>query len=264
MRIDGSVPSTPDEPVTDLRRHRIEQFRDDPETMVMLSSQVGSEGLDFQFCDTVVNWDIPWNPMVVEQRIGRIDRIGQKSDRLLIFNLVTAETVEECILDRLYERVGIFEHSIGTLEPILGEIVHKLEQELLSERLTLEEQKRRISAAQQVIEQHKIDQERLETESEGLIGHDRIFEEQMERVRKLGRFISPVELEWFVEMALPKVVEEAYMEEAVTTEDNIRIRNLPYFRSIESKLILHNGRLDQDTQRFHSVNDNWYRPCIWR
>ncbi len=87
---------------------------------ILLSSEVGSEGLDMQFCNVVINYDLPWNPMRVEQRIGRIDRIGQKAQKLLIFNLCIENSIEARIFDRLYQKLNIFEASIGELEPILG------------------------------------------------------------------------------------------------------------------------------------------------
>ena len=74
----------------------------------MLSSEVGSEGLDMQFCDVMVNYDLPWNPMVVEQRIGRIDRFGQKSEKVTIYTLIVAGSIQEKIFKRLLERIGIF------------------------------------------------------------------------------------------------------------------------------------------------------------
>ena len=60
----------------------LRQFQFDDNINVLLSSEVGSEGLDMQFCNTLVNYDLPWNPMVVEQRIGRIDRFGQESPKV--------------------------------------------------------------------------------------------------------------------------------------------------------------------------------------
>ena len=88
----------------------------------MLSSEVGSEGLDMQFCNVIVNYDLPWNPMRVEQRIGRIDRIGQKFDKLHIFNLCIQGSIEDRIYSRLYQKLNIFESTIGELEPILGNL----------------------------------------------------------------------------------------------------------------------------------------------
>lgn len=101
---------------------------------ILLSSEVGSEGLDMQFCNVVVNYDLPWNPMRVEQRIGRIDRIGQKFDKLHIFNLCIKGSIEDRIYNRLYEKLNIFESSIGELEPILGDLETKLN---LSELINL-------------------------------------------------------------------------------------------------------------------------------
>ena len=93
---------------------------------ILLSSEVGSEGLDMQFCNVVINYDLPWNPMRVEQRIGRIDRIGQKFDKLHVFNLCIIGSIEDRILNRLYSKLNIFENSIGELEPILGELEKEL------------------------------------------------------------------------------------------------------------------------------------------
>jgi SNF2 family DNA or RNA helicase len=76
------------------RYKTIEEFRENPEIRVLVSSDVGSEGLDFQFCDTIFNYDLHWNPMKVEQRIGRIDRFGQEAARVRIYNLVIKDTIE--------------------------------------------------------------------------------------------------------------------------------------------------------------------------
>ena len=70
----------------DQRRQVMEDFRDG-KFDVLLLSQVGAEGLDFEFCHVMVNYDLPWNPMRVEQRIGRLDRFGQQNDRIYIFNM---------------------------------------------------------------------------------------------------------------------------------------------------------------------------------
>lgn len=86
----------------------------------VLANRVASEGLDFEFCSAVINYDLPWNPMEIEQRIGRIDRIGQKEETILVVNFVNEETIDERILARLLDRIEIFESSIGALEPIIS------------------------------------------------------------------------------------------------------------------------------------------------
>ena len=107
----GGVPS-------DERPELIARFRRG-EFDVLLASRVASEGLDFEFCSAVVNYDLPWNPMEVEQRIGRIDRFGQTEDKILILNFHTPGTIETDIVDRVHTRIGVFTDSIGELEPIL-------------------------------------------------------------------------------------------------------------------------------------------------
>src|SRR5262249_52877260 len=86
---------------------------------ILLATRVASEGLDFEFCSAVVNYDLPWNPMEVEQRIGRIDRIGQAEKVIGVLNFHTPGTIETDIVERVMERIGVFEHAIGELEPIL-------------------------------------------------------------------------------------------------------------------------------------------------
>ena len=73
-----------------------------------------------QFCHLLVNYDLPWNPMKVEQRIGRVDRIGQ-TQPISIFNLWVKDTVEERVLDILENRIRLFEETVGGLDPILGD-----------------------------------------------------------------------------------------------------------------------------------------------
>lgn len=86
---------------------------------VLVSTESGGEGLNFQFCAHLINYDLPWNPMKVEQRIGRIHRLGQTRD-VHVYNLITAETIEEYILHLLYEKIRLFELAVGELDEILS------------------------------------------------------------------------------------------------------------------------------------------------
>jgi len=180
------------------RLKEIERFRTD-QSEVLLSSRVGGEGLDLQFCDTLFNYDLPWNPMEVEQRIGRLDRIGQLSDTIRIFNFWIEGTIEQRILERLYERIKIFERSIGELEMILGEEVRNLEKELLSRKLTPEEEQQRIEVAATVIEARMAELERLEGESARFIGADHFFQEEVDMIRKRRRYVTSSQVHRFLE-----------------------------------------------------------------
>ena len=128
-----------------ILRNRFEQDKEQSDSIdVLLFSEVGCEGLDYQFCDAMVNYDLPWNPMKIEQRIGRIDRRGQKSKAVVIYNLITDDTVDADIYDRCLTRIGVFEAGIGDCEEILGEITEKLQDIATDFTLTHEQQKERL------------------------------------------------------------------------------------------------------------------------
>lgn len=97
----------------------IAHFRE--QVPVLLSTESGGEGRNIQFCNTLVNFDVPWNPMTIEQRIGRIDRIGQQR-AVFVFNLVTRGTLEDRLLRLLEEKISMFELVVGEVGAILGSI----------------------------------------------------------------------------------------------------------------------------------------------
>jgi hypothetical protein len=87
---------------------------------IMVCTDAAAEGLNFQFCGALVNYDMPWNPMRVEQRIGRIDRLGQEHRTIRIVNLHYADTVEADVYAALRRRIGLFQAFMGRLQPILA------------------------------------------------------------------------------------------------------------------------------------------------
>ncbi len=136
----------PDEERKETRR-RFQLDAEHPEAIdVLLFSEVGSEGLDYQFCDCIVNYDLPWNPQRIEQRIGRIDRRGQTSEKVRIVNLITPGTVDADIYERCLLRIGIFDREIGASDEILGRITRELQS--IAEDFTLTEQERRAKLQQ--------------------------------------------------------------------------------------------------------------------
>lgn len=86
---------------------------------VLIATEAGGEGINLQFCHHVINYDLPWNPMKLEQRIGRVHRLGQEHD-VQIYNLVTDNTIEKDILDMLYVKIDVFEKVVGELDDILS------------------------------------------------------------------------------------------------------------------------------------------------
>jgi SNF2 family DNA or RNA helicase len=91
------------------------------ERRVMVSTDVGSEGRNLQFCHTLVNYDLPWNPMVIEQRVGRVHRIGQ-TEAVNIYNLSARDTVEDYVLEVLDSKINMFELVVGEVGEILGNL----------------------------------------------------------------------------------------------------------------------------------------------
>lgn len=104
-------------------------FKDNAQ--VLIATEAGGEGINLQFCNHIINYDLPWNPMRIEQRIGRIHRLGQQKD-VHIYNFATQNTVEQHILKLLYEKIQLFERVVGELD----EILTRLELKNIEEHIT--------------------------------------------------------------------------------------------------------------------------------
>lgn len=126
----------------------VTKFREGRGAHVLISTEAGGEGRNFQFCHNLVNYDLPWNPMKIEQRIGRLDRIGQKHP-VKIFNFSLLGTIEERVLDVLTRRIRVFEETIGGLDPILGEVENDISKVFL---MADAEGKRALKALDQQLE----------------------------------------------------------------------------------------------------------------
>lgn len=176
----------------------IQEFRSPDGPSVLLSSEVGGEGVDLQFSWVVINYDLPWNPMRVEQRIGRVDRLGQESEKVLIWNLFYAETVDARIYERLYEKLDLCRTALGDFEAILGEEVKKLTQSLLTGRLTPKQQRDRIDQTAQALETLKQEEENLESEAAHLVAYGDYILQQVQAARDMNRWINGADLYSYV------------------------------------------------------------------
>jgi superfamily II DNA or RNA helicase len=189
----------------DARNEAVNRFRLAPGPVVLLSSEIGSEGLDFQFCSAMVNYDLPWNPMRVEQRIGRLDRYGQDAEVIQIFNMVVEDTVEDRIFYRLYDRIQIFESSVGDLEAIIGEMgdaLRNLQRDVVSRQLTFEEEERRTNQVADAIVRIQQEHEEFDQESRRFLGNDDVFADRFNDIERSRRYVTPHELRNFVERFL--------------------------------------------------------------
>jgi superfamily II DNA or RNA helicase len=202
---------------TKNRYELINEFQENPEIKVFLASQVGTEGVDLQFCNAVVNYDLPWNPMIVEQRIGRIDRIGQKDEAIHIYSLVLKGTIEQMIHNRLLDRINIFRESLGDLESILSEegssldnSITNLELELYGTELTDKQRQLKIDNVAVAIETQKKDLELIKVELTDSMVNDIYFQNAINSIIRNQQYITENELKyyikWLIREKLPSVL----------------------------------------------------------
>lgn len=201
VSIDGDTP--PKE-----RDKLIRKFQQDPAIRLLLSTEVGGEGVDLQSASVLVNYDLPWNPMRVEQRIGRLDRYGQTSSVIEIYNFSLPGTIDAIILDRLYRRIGIFEEYIGDLDPILGDVDSDLGRILFNPRLTDDELGRKLEQVAESIERRKHALEKLEERAKELMGFDEYFQAELETIERQGRYFRSTELAYLTQALLHRVLDE--------------------------------------------------------
>jgi SNF2 family DNA or RNA helicase len=176
----------------------INEFRERPELRVLVSTEVAAEGVDLQFSRLLINYDLPWNPMRVEQRIGRIDRLGQNAKVIYIWNLFYQDTIDERILGRLLTRLKIFEEALGEPEPIIGETIQRLEYRLLTSRLTADEEEAEIERARQALENVRLRQEDLEKNAAQMIAHGGLVLDRIAAARELSRRVTESDLVVYV------------------------------------------------------------------
>jgi len=181
--IHGDIP-------TKDRQKIIKRFRETEEIKILLSSEVGGEGLDFEFCNVIFNYDLPWNPMRVEQRIGRLDRYGQKHEKILIYNFSMVGTIDDEILNRLYHRINVFERYIGDLDAILGDQITELTKEIFNTKLTYEQKIQKIEKVAENIARRQQELEEFEKECQKFIGQDEYFNQEVTRILETKRFIT--------------------------------------------------------------------------
>lgn len=216
----------------------LHEFEFDDSVEILLSSEVGSEGLDMQFCNCLVNYDLPWNPMVVEQRIGRIDRFGQESPKVNIFNIVVKDTIVEDIFSRLLDRIGIFRHSIGDLEAILDkeleqngkrvtikEALKSIENDYYSDKLTKEEAEKKSIAIEQAIENERKTIEELEKGLTNSLTNDYYFQSQIKKIDNNNGYVTSKELHQFIIQLLKDHLTTCSLES--TDQDGIFVLRIP-------------------------------------
>ena len=176
----------------------LERFRTHAEVPVLLSSEVGSEGVDLQFSSIVVNYDLPWNPMRLEQRIGRVDRLGQTKDKVTIVNLIHEETIDEKIYRRLYHRLGIGRRALGDLEAVLGEPIREITIKLFDPDLSDKQKDEAIEQTALALESRRREEEELESQAGALVQHGDYILERIMESRDRHRWLTGTDILFYV------------------------------------------------------------------
>lgn len=218
------------------RDELLQQFKDDDKIQILLSSEVGSEGLDMQFCNSMVNYDLPWNPMVVEQRIGRIDRFGQKSPVVNIYNFIVEGSIQEKIYMRLLDRIGIFRGTIGDMEAILDaqieykgermtiqDVYNKMEKDLYTKNLTSQERNRKIAEVEQAIANEKENLQHLQEGLSNTLTNDAYFRDEINRILYNNAYVTKEELENYVQSIIKQHLTTCNMNEVARDVWKFRI-----------------------------------------
>ena len=174
----------------ETKQEIIDAFADPTGPSVLLSSEVGGEGVDLQFSRMLVNYDLPWNPMRLEQRIGRIDRLGQKAEKVSIWNILYCNTIDSRIYEKLYEKLDLCREALGDFEAILGDEIRKLEIDLLTEKLSAEQQIARIEQTEQAFANLRLVEEQLEQDASSLVAYGDYILNHVQAARELNRWIS--------------------------------------------------------------------------
>jgi hypothetical protein len=165
---------------------------------LLLASEVASEGIDLQFSSLLVNYDLPWNPMRIEQRIGRIDRIGQKAERIVVLNIFLGGSLDERVYVRLFERLRIFERALGSIEGVLGEMIREMSFDLLRHDLSDEEEIKVIEQTRIAVEQRSRIEESLEQEAGRLVAHGDYLQQRISAARQMNRYVTSEDLQSYV------------------------------------------------------------------
>jgi superfamily II DNA/RNA helicase len=228
VRVHGGIPTKDRETI-------VEPFRSGPDVRVLVTSDVSAEGVDLQMASVVINYDLPWNPMVIEQRIGRIDRIGQESRTLEIANLVVEDSIEMRILKRLFQRVKLIESSIGEVGGILGDIVpvEDLARRALLGTLTESEIAAEEARAGEVFESQQRMARELDARAQDLVAIDQAIRDEIDAATGQHQIPSERHIHEFLNQALDQagagaILDERALQGVVRFDFRSALASVPY------------------------------------
>ena len=213
--------------VTRPRADILARFEKTDDIRLLLSSEIGSEGVDLQFSSIVVNYDLPWNPMRLEQRIGRVDRLGQARDKVTVLNLIYDDTIDKRIYERLYERLQIGRRALGEMEAVLGEPIREMTMKLLNPTLNDHQKEQAIDQTAQALENLRREEEKLEAEAGALVQHGDYILERIMESRDQHRWLSADDILVYVRDRILRDFPGSVIETSPVGSDTYRIELSP-------------------------------------
>ena len=176
----------------------IDKFRTDNKAKILICSDSASEGVDLQFMHILINYDLPYNPMRIEQRIGRLDRYGQKCKQIIIWNLFHKGTVDEKIYSRLINRLDIIKDAIGVKYDVIGDDISKTVTRLIYKPLTPQKEEQILKEEALAMENKKRQEEQVENEASQLLAHGEYIIEQVKAANEFNKRITDEDVELYV------------------------------------------------------------------
>jgi len=205
------------------RAEILRRFKEMDHIWVLLSSEVGSEGIDLQFSSIVVNYDLPWNPMRLEQRIGRVDRLGQERKKVAVLNLIYNDTIDKRIYDRLFERLGIGRRALGEMEAVLGTQIREMTIKLLDPNLSDHDKTQVIDQTARALEVRRLEEEKLEAEAGSLVQHGDYILARITESRDRHRWLSGDDILIYVRDRIRRDFPGSAVESSPAGSDTYRI-----------------------------------------
>lgn len=229
LRLDGSIESI-------IERERIvNEFENNNEIRFLICSEVASEGIDMhRKCHRLINYDLPWNPMKLEQRIGRIDRYGQLADKVFVVNLICKDNIEDKIYAKLYERVTVFENSLGPLENVLGKIEKQIVMEMLNPNKTDAEKKEFLKKMEENIATAQLAEDRFSSERIELTGLDEYFNQELSSLNHNKKYFTEEEVRMILKIFLDNIGPGNRLEQKA---DKNMVYSLYFSPEVKKKLI---------------------------
>ncbi len=232
------------------RWKEIERFTNG-DTQILLSSEVGSEGIDLQCAHILINYDMPWNPMRVEQRIGRIDRVGQKSKILHIINFNIEDTIEKRIYEKLHKKLEYISNVFGEMEAILGKEIRQLALDIFSSSLTPAQENERIENTKRAIITQMEQMHILEEESVQLVGLSQYIDKKIQEYHGNGHYIQPAELENYLKDFFGRYFKGTLIQDNSPAPGCLQLRLTEDAKSALNQFMQNNrSRMAQNLRRF--------------